>query len=82
MCVHACMCVCARERAQGHEAAPTQVPDYVKFPPQSHTHSKTGLQCAFVGEEQHDSEIKQSVLRGEYQLIYIRPESLLSVTVA
>ena len=32
-----------------------------------------------MGEEQHESEIRQGVLRGDYQLIYISPESLLRV---
>ena len=47
--------------------------------PQKNNNKKTGLQCAFVGEEQYASEIKQDVLRGDYQLIYISPESLLRV---
>ena len=38
-----------------------------------------GLRCAFVGAEQHDEAVMQSVVSGEYQLVYMSPESLLGV---
>ena len=38
-----------------------------------------GLRCAFVGVEQHDEAVKQAVMSGEYQLVYMSPESLLGV---
>ena len=38
-----------------------------------------GLRCAYVGEEQTDREIKSGVLAGEFQLVYMSPESLLCV---
>ena len=38
-----------------------------------------GLKCAFVGDEQHDVSVKDGVVSGEYQLVYISPESLLCV---
>ena len=38
-----------------------------------------GLRCAFVGAEQHDEAVMQSVVSGEYQLVYMSPESLLGI---
>ena len=38
-----------------------------------------GLKCAFVGDEQHDVSVKDGVVSGGYQLVYISPESLLRV---
>lgn len=38
-----------------------------------------GLRCAFAGEEQHDETLRQAVVCGEYQLVYMSPESLLGV---
>lgn len=35
--------------------------------------------CAFVEVEQHDAAVSQAVVSGEYQLVYMSPESLLGV---
>lgn len=39
----------------------------------------SGLKCAYVGMEQHDETVKQAVVSGEYQLVYVSPESLIGV---
>ena len=43
------------------------------------TISSLGLRCAFVGVEQHNEAVRQAVMSGEYQLVYMSPESLLGV---
>ena len=42
-------------------------------------YSGSGLACAFVGEEQRDENVKEAVVRGQFQLLYMSPESLLCV---
>lgn len=42
-------------------------------------YSGSDLACAFVGEEQRDEEVKEGVMRGQFQLIYMSPDSLLCV---
>jgi len=37
-----------------------------------------GLRTAFMGEAQMDREVKKLALLGEYQLLYLTPESLMS----
>ena len=37
------------------------------------------LKCAYVGEE--DDEIKQKIVQGIYQIMYMSPESLLCVLI-
>ncbi len=37
------------------------------------------LKCAYVGEEQTDSHVKSAVVVGDYQVVYLSPESLLCV---
>lgn len=41
--------------------------------------SDRGLQCAYVGEEQDDLAVKAGVVAGDFQLVYMSPESLLCV---
>ena len=36
-------------------------------------YSGSGLACAFVGEEQRDENVKEAVVRGQFQLIYMSP---------
>ena len=36
-----------------------------------------GLPAAFVGSEQDDKAVKDAVLKGQYQLVFIGPESLI-----
>ena len=36
-----------------------------------------GLKTTFVGMEQEDHTVKLGVLKGQYQLVFISPESLL-----
>ncbi len=36
-----------------------------------------GLPAAFVGSEQDDKAVKEAVLKGKYQLVFIGPESLI-----
>ena len=38
-----------------------------------------GLKAAFVGKGQNDDKIKESVQNGEFELVYISPESMLRV---
>lgn len=38
-----------------------------------------GLKAAFVGKDQNDDKIKEGVQNGEYELVYISPESMLRV---
>ena len=41
--------------------------------------SLRGLKTEFVGEDQLNKEAEERVLRGEVQLVYISPESILSI---
>ena len=36
-----------------------------------------GITAAFVGKEQEDKMVKDGVLKGQYQLLFISPESLI-----
>ena len=36
-----------------------------------------GITAAFVGREQEDKTVKDGVLKGQYQLVFISPESLI-----
>lgn len=42
-------------------------------------YQERGMKCAFVGEEQADAVVKAGVTTGQYQLVYMSPESLLCV---
>ena len=37
-----------------------------------------GIKAAFVGKDQTDENIKSSVIAGEYSLVYMSPESMLT----
>ena len=37
-----------------------------------------GIKAAFVGKDQTDESIKSDVVAGEYSLVYISPESMLT----
>ena len=36
-----------------------------------------GITAAFVGKEQEEKMVKDGVLKGQYQLLFIRPELLI-----
>ena len=38
-----------------------------------------GVKAAFVGKDQKDEETKQLIVKGEYELVFISPESMLRV---
>lgn len=38
-----------------------------------------GVKAAFVGKDQKDEHIKEGVVKGEYELVYMSPESMLRV---
>ena len=40
-------------------------------------YSARGLQAAFVGKAQKDDYIKDDIVNGKYQLVYMSPESML-----
>lgn len=42
-------------------------------------YGRKGVKTAFVGKDQKDEETKQLVIRGEYELVFISPESMLRV---
>lgn len=44
-------------------------------------YTPTGMQAEFVGEAQTDPAIKDKVLRGKVQLVFITPESIISSSV-
>ena len=45
---------------------------------QTQKFSERGLKVAFVGKEQKD-EVKNGVERGEYSLVFMSPEAMLTV---
>ena len=38
-----------------------------------------GVKAAYVGKDQKDETIKQQVLKGEFQLVFMSPKSVLRV---
>lgn len=42
-------------------------------------YSSRGLKCAYIGDEQDNEIVKSGVVAGDFQLIYMSPESLLCV---
>ena len=46
---------------------------------QTEAYSKRGLRCASVGKHQTDTAIRDGVRNGEYQVVYMSPESMLTV---
>ena len=46
---------------------------------QTQKFSERGLKVAFVGKEQKDEDVKNRVERGEYSLVFMSPEAMLTV---
>ena len=46
---------------------------------QTQKFGERGLKVAFVGKEQKDQEVKNRVERGEYSLVFMSPEAMLTV---
>ena len=38
-----------------------------------------GVKAAYVGKDQKNESVKQQVLKGEFQLVFMSPESMLKV---
>ena len=40
--------------------------------------SKKGIKCCYISAQQHDKNIKEEVMSGQYPLVYFTPETILT----